>query len=140
MDVDDGDDGDDDDDGDNDVVNLDGFPPQCPQYVDHPEFEWPNRGNGTPIERRQDFERSITFVPLGSNRDPNRPRGRDIDPTIYALIQDNENKRSCRYVFLLFIFSNNLFCSQRAYKFCRSSRRGISNRDPCFHSTKDCFI
>ena len=104
MDVDDGGDGDDDDDGDNGVVNLDGFPPQCPQYVDHPEFEWPNRGNGTPIERRQDFERSITFVPLGSNRDPNRPRGRDIDPTIYALIQDNENKRSCRYVFCFLYF------------------------------------
>lgn len=102
MDVDAGDDGGDgDDDGNNNGVNLiDGFPDQCPVYVDHPEFEWPNRGNGSPIERRQDFERSIRHVPLASNRDPNLPKGRNIDPAVYAMIQDNENKRSCRYVSL----------------------------------------
>ena len=96
MEVDNGGDGDGDDNGNGGDRVIDGFPSQCPVYEDHPEFEWPNRGNGSPIERRQDFERSITYVPLSSNRDPSRPKGRDIEPAIYALIQDNENKKSCR--------------------------------------------
>ena len=94
--------GDDDgDDGDNGQVEPDefnGFPAVCPRINDHPEFEWPGRGNGTPISRRIDFENAIAgqHISITAHRDPNRPRGRDIEPRIYAQIQDLENKKTCR--------------------------------------------
>ena len=79
-----------------DVGAFNGFPLNCPEYPQHPPLIWYGAGNGTPKSRRQDFERSIVHVPLGRNRDPNRARGRDIDPFTYARRQDMENKTSCR--------------------------------------------
>ena len=76
---------------------FNGFPLRCPRFEAHPEFSWPGRGNGTPISRREDFEGSINHISLTRSRDPNRPRGRDIDPVLYARIQDSENKKTCRY-------------------------------------------
>ena len=96
----DGDDGDDGDGNNNggEVEDINGFPITCPIIFDHPEFEWPGRGNGTPVSRRIDFENSISgqHISITAHRDPNRPRGRDIEPRIYAQIQDLENKKTCR--------------------------------------------
>ena len=96
---DDGDDGDGGDDGPAALV-VDGFPVFCPVIPDHPEFEWPGRGNGDPISRRKDFERSISnHISLSGSRNRNLPRGYDIDSYTYSRIKDNENKKTCRYLF-----------------------------------------
>ena len=79
---------------------FDGFPTQCPSFEEHPPFEWPGHGNGTPESRREDFAASITHISLTRSRDPNRPKGKDIDPAVYARIQDMENRRTCGNGFL----------------------------------------
>ena len=74
---------------------FNGFPLRCPSFEEHPPFNWPGQGNGTPESRREDFARTIRHISLTRSRDPTRPRGKDIDPATYARIQDSENRETC---------------------------------------------
>ena len=84
---------------------LNGFPMHCPWFEQHPNFDWPGHGNGTPISRREDFEKTIFHISLTRSRDAN---GR-IDPKTYARIQDMENRRTCglgfSFDYCYFLFS-----------------------------------